>query len=109
VVWDAINFHNLLNQVQSKNKQKQKMKNTSHTRRNGKRLPFWGTFWHPDCWSKTSRYNRKIIKANLIFPFWSTAAPHNIWKNLKMLEACNDQILKFRGHGGTNIWAEPSF
>ena len=38
--------------------------------------------------------------SNLNFPFWSTAAPHNIWKGLKMFEACNDQILNFRGHMG---------
>jgi len=38
--------------------------------------------------------------SNLNFLFWSTAAPHNIWKDLKMFEACNDQILNFRGHMG---------
>ena len=62
MAWDAINFHSLLTQVQSKKKSEQKMKNTSHTRKNGKQSP--------------------------------------LWKGLKMFEACNDQILKFTGHGG---------
>ena len=71
---------------------------------------FFELFWHRDCWSKTSRWNRKISHWSLF------GGPSNMSYQLsisecccasvygklyiKMLEASNDPILEFSAAGG---------
>ena len=101
VAWDTINFHSLLNQVQLNENKHQNLENNCH---------FGTLFWHRDCWSKTSRWNRKISHWSLF------GGPSNMSYQLsisecccaslygklyiKMLEASNDPILEFSAAGG---------
>ena len=101
VAWDTINFHSLLNQVQLNENKHQNLENNCH---------FGTLFWHRDCWSKISRWNRKISHWSLV------GGPSNMSYQLsisecccaslygklyiKMLEASSDPILEFSAAGG---------
>ena len=100
-------LHNLLNQVQFK-------KRTKLNRTKGKQWPFWDTFWHRDCWSKTSRWNWKNNSYLGALQTWichfGVLLRLSIWKGSKMFEACNDTILVWQGNVNTrSVEAKPFY
>ena len=83
VAWDTINFHSLLNQVQLTENKYQNLENNC----------LFGTlFWHGDCWSKTFRWNRKLVTGPysgalqtwvISYPFRTAVVPHYMERFIK--------------------------